>query len=332
MPDNGLLRQYSQAAGLVNASHRPLLVCHTAPDGDAIGSLLGMAWLLRALGKEAATACQDAVPANLTFLPGAEKVTTAAALGVDLLIALDCGDLERLGAVYTPEQHSRLPLLNIDHHITNLLFGSVNLVRPEACSTAEVVYDLARGLGWQIGVEAAQCLLTGLVTDTRGFRTSNVTARTLEIARQLMEAGGSLDAVTGGVLEQRSFATVCLWGHALAAARLERGLAWTAIPLAMRAHCYGVGQSDSGLANFLASADEVQVAVVLAEREDGRIDVGFRSSGRVDVTQLALSLGGGGHPRAAGCTLDLPLHHAEALVLDATHRHMAAAAPSFHEQ
>ena len=307
---------YDQAAGLIAASHRPLLICHVAPDGDAIGSLLGLASILRALGKNPTTASQDGVPKNLRFLPESQRVITEPPDQADLVIALDCSDLERLGTVYDRALYESIPLLNIDHHVTNLLFGSVNVVA-DATSTAEVVYDLAQSQDWPISPEAAQCLLTGLVTDTRGFRTSNVSARTLEIAQRLMEAGGSLHAVTEGVLEQRSFDTVCLWGHALAAARLKDGIAWTAIPLAMRAACGDVGQSDSGLANFLVAADEVEVAVVLTERKEGPIDVGFRSAGRVDVAQLALTLGGGGHPRAAGCTLHVSLAEAESLVLDA---------------
>lgn len=316
------LPQFNQAADLIAASQRPLLICHVAPDGDAIGSLLGLAGILRALGKDLTTASQDGVPKNLRFLPGSQGVVTEPPGQADLVIALDCSDLERLGTVYDRTLYQGVALLNIDHHVTNLLFGSVNVVL-DATSTAEIVYDLALSQAWQIPPEAAQCLLTGLVTDTRGFRTSNVSARTLEIAQRLMQRGAALHVITEGVLEQRSFDTVCLWGHALAAARLDNGIAWTAIPLAMRAACGDVGQSDSGLANFLVAADEVEVAVVLVERKDGPIDVGFRSAGRVDVAQLALALGGGGHPRAAGCTLHTSLAEAESQVLDAVRAALA---------
>ncbi|MEZ4769081.1 MAG: DHH family phosphoesterase [Caldilineales bacterium] len=294
MEQADLRAQFGRAAELIAASRRPLLICHVAPDGDAIGSLLGLTWILRALGKEVTPASQDGVPRNLRFLPGSQGVVTQAAGPADLVIAIDSSDLERLGTVYDQPLLHSLPLLNIDHHVTNLMFGSLDVVVPAATSAAEVIYDLATSQGWPIPPHAAQCLLTGLVTDTRGFRTSNVSARTLEIAQKLMEAGGSLHAVTEGVLEQRSFDTVCLWGHALAAARLEDGIAWTAIPLTMRAPCNDVEQSDSGLANFMVAADEVEVAVVLVERKEGPIDVGFRSAGRVDVAQLALTLGAAG--------------------------------------
>lgn len=325
MQESDHSRQLTRAAELIAASRQPLLICHVAPDGDAIGSLLGLLWLLRAQGKDPIAACQDRVPDNLRFLPGSDVVVGQPVCQPDLVIAVDCSDLERLGSAFDNSLLRRTPLLNIDHHVTNTLFGVVNVVAPAATSTAEVIYDLAVSQAWTISFGAAQCLLTGLVTDTRGFRTSNVTARTLEIAQRLMEAGGSLHAVNEGVLEQRSFDTVCLWGHALAAARLEDGIAWTTIPLTMRAPCGDVEQSDSGLANFLVSADEVEVAVVLVERRDGPIDVGFRSAGRVDVAQLALKLGGGGHPRAAGCTLSLPMDEAVTLVLRAADDALAAA-------
>ena len=132
-----LLQRYDQAAGLIAASQRPLLICHVAPDGDAIGSLLGLASILRALGKNATTASQDGVPKNLRFLPGSQRIVVEPPDQADLVIALDCSDLERLGTVYDRALYESIPLLNIDHHVTNLLFGSVNVV-PDATSTAEV--------------------------------------------------------------------------------------------------------------------------------------------------------------------------------------------------
>lgn len=302
---------------LLAASQRILLICHVAPDGDAIGSLLGLAWLLKDQSKRVLPASQDGVPKALRFLPGWSTVVRHSSEPIDLMIALDCSDRERLGTVFSAGRHGQIPLINIDHHVTNLGYGTVNLVNPRATSTAEVVHALASALGWPIGPEAAQCLLTGLVTDTRGFRTSNVTAQTLSVAQVLMEAGASLSIITEGVLERRDFDTICIWGEALAAAHVTDRIIWTAIPLSMRERCNRVEQSDSGLANFLVGADEADVAVVFSEREGGLIDVGMRSKLGLDVAQVALTLGGGGHPRAAGCTLHAPLAEAQKRVLSA---------------
>ncbi len=318
MEASDLLPRFSQAAELIAASRRPLLVCHVAPDGDAIGSLLGLKWLLETRGKDVTALSQDSVPENLRFLPGSATVVTEAGGSADLLIAVDCSDPGRLGIVAEDARLSRLPLINIDHHITNPGFGAVNIVDPLAASTAELLFELAQALDWDVSTAAAQCLLTGVVTDTQGFRTSNTTARSLYCAQLLMEAGGSLHLVTERVLERRSFDTICLWGHALAAARLENSIAWTAIPLTMRTPCGGVEQKDSGIASFLVSAEEAEVSVVIVERKDGAIDVGFRSAGRVDVAALAVQFGGGGHPKAAGCTLHESLPDAVEIMLAAT--------------
>ncbi len=315
---------FDAARPLLATSRHILLVSHIAPDGDAIGSLLGLAWLLRDQGKQVTPASQDGVPKALQFLPGWMTIVERSTQPVDLVIALDSSDADRMGAAFHAARSGQTPLINVDHHITNLNYGSVNIVDPHATSTAEVVYAMASALQWPIGPEAAQCLLTGLVTDTRGFRTSNVTAQTLGIAQELMEAGASLSIIAEGVLERRDFDTICIWGEALAAAQVIDRIIWTAIPLSMRGRCNGVQQSDSGLANFLVGADEADVAVVLSEREGNRVDVGLRARPGWDVAQVALSLGGGGHPRAAGCTLVAPLAEAEERVLNALRASLAA--------
>jgi phosphoesterase RecJ-like protein len=318
---------YSLLAG----SRRILLISHVAPDGDAIGSQLGLQWLLQAMGHDVVAANQDGVPQLLRsdqILPGWQQVVQAplsakhAAGGYDLVVALDCSDLPRLGKVYGPAL-AHAPLVNIDHHITNLHFGAVNLVDPAASSTAEMVWRVADALGLPMSPQAAQCLLTGIVTDTRSFRVGNVTPALLGVAQQLMEAGAALAPISELALERRNVDTICLWGQALAALRLEERIIWTAIPRAMRRGCNGVEQSDSGLANFMVGAEEADVALILTEREDGQVDVGMRAAPGFDVAQVALALGGGGHPRAAGCSLSLPLEQATAQVLDALKRSLA---------
>jgi len=310
---------------LLSASQRVLLISHVAPDGDAIGSMLGLKWLLEAQGRAVVAANQDGVPYLLRsdqVAPGWQSVVHAPVKprrpgrGYDLVITLDCSDMQRLGKTYSPSL-AHAPLVNIDHHITNLGFGAFNLVDPAASSTAEIVVRLAEALAWPIGPEAAQCLLTGIVTDTQSFRVGNVTPALLGMAQRLMESGASLQAVNEGVLDRRNVDTICLWGQALNALHLEERIIWTAIPLAMRGRCQGVEQSDSGLANFMAGAEEADVAVILTEREDGLVDVGMRAAAGFDVAQVALALGGGGHPRAAGCSLRLPLEQAVQHVLGA---------------
>ncbi|MCS6845385.1 MAG: bifunctional oligoribonuclease/PAP phosphatase NrnA [Caldilineales bacterium] len=301
----------------LTAARRVLLISHVAPDGDAIGSLLGLYALLQEQGYQATPANPDEVPPFLRFLPGWEDVVQQADEEFDLVVALDSSDLPRLGALFDPQRYGHLPLVNVDHHVTNLGYGTVNVVDPSASSTCEVVYRLALALGWPISPRSAQCLLTGIVTDTQGFRTANVTADLLGIAQRLMEAGASLPLITENAFGRSSLASICLWGQALTNVRLEDRIIWTAIPLNARARCYGVEQSDTGLASFLVAAEEADVSVVLTERKDGKVDVGLRAKRPFDVSQVALSLGGGGHPLAAGCTLAVDLETAQRLVLAA---------------
>lgn len=309
---------------LLQACRRPLLICHLAPDGDALGSLLGLKHLLDDQGKEAVAAVQDGVPETFRFLPGWETIRREAGHeAFDLLIALDASDLQRLGTIYQPERHNRLRLVNIDHHITNTHFGSFNLVDSQASSTAEILVRLAAALGWHLREASAQCLLAGIVADTLCFRTSNVSASLFMVVQSLMEAGASLNLINDHLFNRRSAASICLWGKALTRLRLEERIIWTTLPLVVRAECDGVALSDTGLANYLVTAIEADVAAVLSEQPEGRVDVGLRAVPGFDVAQVASALGGGGHAQAAGCTLQMSLTQAEETVIAALRRSLA---------
>jgi phosphoesterase RecJ-like protein len=210
-----------------------------------------------------------------------------------------------------------VPLLNIDHHMTNLNFGDVDLVDARASSTAEIVLRLLEYMAVPIDAELATCLLTGIVTDTRGFRTSNVTTQVMEATLRLMNAGASLPYITQRGLDRRSSAAILLWREALSSLQVKGRVAWATISLAMRQAANYVGNGDAGLVSFLVSADDADVAAVFVEREDGRVEVGFRAVPGYDVAQVALQFGGGGHALAAGCNLSGPLEEAQSRVLAA---------------
>jgi phosphoesterase RecJ-like protein len=292
---------------LISQARSILLVTHVAPDGDAIGSLLGMGWLLRAQGKALVLACADPVPDAYVWLPGSSDIVQGSNGSHDLVISLDCSDPRRLGDIAGTEAGS-VPLVNIDHHVTNTRFGVVNWVDPASVATAQMILTLASSLEWDLTECVALCLLTGLVTDTRAFRTPNVDAAALRAALRLMEAGASLREVTQRALEQRPLASVRLWGQAIDRLQLEDGILWTEVTHQMRERWALNSDGDSGLANFLSGVREAEIVVVFAERVSGIIDVGLRAVPGRDVAQVALKLGGGGHPQAAGCSLegDLP--------------------------
>lgn len=288
---------------LVRRSRRVLAICHVSPDGDAIGSLLGLGWALKAMGKEVTLACADPVPPFYRYLPGQEEIVRRPEGAFDLVVSLDCSDQERLGDAYR-EEHRGLPLLNIDHHVTNQHFGTVNLVDPTAASTAEIVFTLLDELGLPLSPPIAQCLLTGIVTDTRGFRTASSTPRVLAIANRLMAAGASLPEIVSQTLERRPLAVIRLWAQALPGAQLRGRILWAEITEAMRAEAGVATVDDGGLVNFLLTAEEADVAVVFSEKNEGReVEVSFRARPGWDVAQVALALGGGGHMLAAGATV-----------------------------
>ncbi len=304
-----------QASQLILGARSPLLVCHISPDGDALGSLTGLARALRQLGSSPIAACADTVPSRFDFIPGIESVVQDVASSFDLVVTLDCSDLRRVGRFSNLPHFTDPPLINIDHHVTNLDFGDVNVVDPKASSTAEVVLQLLDQMQIQIDETLATSLLTGIVTDTRGFRTSNVTPRVLEAALRLAKAGASLPYISQQGLDRRPLAVLRLWGMALSNVRFEDGVAWASLPLDMRQEIGYQGNGDAGLVSFLVSAEEAQVSVVFVEQEDGSVDVGLRAVPGFDVAQFALQFGGGGHALAAGFTISGPMEYAKEQVL-----------------
>lgn len=303
---------------LLTEAQDVLVVTHIGPDGDAIGSLTAMGIALRQMGCAGVLVCDDGVPARFGFLPMADRVQRSTDAGVtyDLLIALDCGDMSRMGRAFAdlPEPHP--PIINIDHHVTNTQFGEVNVVDSACTSTTEILYHLLPGLGVRLSNDLATSLLTGIVTDTLGFRTVGVSAATFEAASALMEAGADLNHITARALLIKPLSILYLWQRGLDKVKLEEeGLLWTAITHEERQAIGHVGSSSGGLVNMLANVDEAAMSAVLLEDED-RVFVGFRCRPPFNVAELALNLGGGGHPLAAGCTLEGSLADAQSLVVN----------------
>jgi phosphoesterase RecJ-like protein len=306
-----------QASQHILRAQQPLLVCHVAPDGDALGSLTGLAYALRQLDQSAIAACPDAIPSRFHYIPNIEAVVQKVDDSFDLVVALDCSDAGRLGDFPKLPHFNQHPLINIDHHVTNVGFGDVDLVDPNASSTAEVLLQLLEHLDVSLDVTLATCLLIGMVTDTRGFRTNNVTPRVMGTALRLMEAGASLPYVTQHSLDCRPMAVIHLWAEALSRFRSQDAVIWTSMPLEMRRGIGYQGDGDAGLVSFLLTAEEADASVVFVEQADGRVEVGMRAVPGFDVARIALRFGGGGHALAAGFSISGPLEAAEERVLDA---------------
>lgn len=291
-----------------------LLITHLSPDSDAIGSLLGLTYALRALDKTVTPACADAIYDRFAILPGYQEVVTQAAGSFELVVALDCGDEQRLGAVWSNLPVPRPFLINIDHHISNTRFGHLNWIDPSAASTAEMVLGLIDWLGVPLNQDIARCLLYGLVGDTLGFRTPNTTSLQLQAAERCMDAGASLYESIDYLFNRRSRSLVCVWGKAIGAMQIKDRIAYTAVSKAMRNAC-GMSVADLGLSSFLVSINEVDRAAVLVEKDDGQVEISLRAKRGYNVSNAAVALGGGGHPLAAGATIAGPLPDAVKQVL-----------------
>jgi len=305
-----------QAVGeSLNQARKILVAAHIRPDGDAIGSLLGLGLALQEKGKSVQLFLEDGVPASFKHLPGWEQVRQKPDAQADLVVSLDCSDLSRLGKNLAASTQVDI---NIDHHITNLNFGRLNLVDTRAVATAEILAMRLPGWGYTISPPVASALLTGLVTDSLGFRTSNMTPRALRVAADLMEAGANLPELYQHALISRSFEAVKYWGSGFnRLQRLDR-LVWTSVTQADRRAAKYPGHDDAEMINILASVNDTDVVVLFNEQGNGHIKVSWRSQPGFDITPLALQFGGGGHPAAAGAEIKGTLAEVEAQVLQST--------------
>ena len=235
-----------------------LVITHVDPDGDAIGSLTAVGLAMQQIKQKVTLACDDNVPERFSYLPMAVKVRKSgdATIRYDLIIAVDCGDEFRMGRAFADLPGPKPFIINIDHHITNTQFGDINLVDAKASSTTEILYSLFTELQIAISADIALSLLTGLVTDTLGFRTTGVTANTLRIAAELVDAGADLGFVTMHALNSRSLPTLRLWRAGLNNMQMDQGLLWASITNSERKAANFRSNSSVGLVNLLADVDE----------------------------------------------------------------------------
>lgn len=326
------------AQWIANASNI-LILCHLAPDGDALGSLLGLGMALQRLpGRRVYLVCADPVPEDARHLPGWQHVITpdstawatrgdwlAARSGPSsqasqsAIISVDCSDPDRFGPAYDRALWGGIPLLNIDHHPTNTCFGELNWVEPEAAATAQMLVGLIRALGVPMDVAIATCLLHGILTDTQGFRTANTGPDVLRTAVELMEHGAPYAALNDLIFNRRPLAAIQLWALALQQLTLNGRILSSEITAEVRQRAGYDLEGSAGLVSYLNTANEADIAVVFDERPDGSIGVSMRCAPGLDISQVALALGGGGHAQAAGCTLPGPLSAVKPRVLSRLH-------------
>jgi phosphoesterase RecJ-like protein len=293
---------------------RVLIVSHIRPDGDAIGATIGLGLSLQAAGKTVQMVLADGLPRSFRFLKGSDLVQRRIKSEVDLSVVLDCSDLLRTGGVLANQQ----PDINIDHHITNLNFARLNLVMPEAVATSAILAEFLPEWGLEISTEVASALLTGVVSDTLGFRTSNVTAQALHLAGDLVERGAYLPELYNQALVRRSYEAALYWGQGLLRLNRKDRLIWTSLTLEDRLKAGYTGNDDADLINVLSTIDDTDISMIFVEQKDGRVKVSWRAQPGVDVSQIAIQFGGGGHAAASGTEIQGGLEDVQEKVLQAT--------------
>ena len=312
---------------IIKDSDNFLITAHPRADGDAVGAVLAMASILSDLRKSCRVILQGDVPDIYKFIPGNEKIEfhpPEAEISYGVLIALDCTGVDRMDVPRVIIDRNK-PLINIDHHVDNDNFGSINLVIASASSTCELLYHLAKRNGFPIDRNTAVAIYVGLVTDTGRFSYSNTTRASLEIAAELIGVGVHPNAIFKKVYQ--SYTPQIAKLRALAALATHYSddgrLAWSTITKSMFKKTNTRMIDTQEFSNIPLEIRGVEVAVIFMEiPEDGKIKVSFRTKGNIQVNKIANVFGGGGHRKAAGCIVEGPIDRVRRKVLSEVKKHL----------
>jgi bifunctional oligoribonuclease and PAP phosphatase NrnA len=308
----------TQIKSRFKSAARILITSHIRPDGDAIGSTLALGLALIDAGKQVQMVLADGVPSGFSHLPGSELIQTKANGEFDLIVTVDCSDLKRVGSAL--QGYSR-PDIVVDHHLTTESFGALMLVDPDAVATASV---LTRRLPlWDLTITRpiAANLITGLVTDTLGFRTANTTPEALRQTADLLALGVDMSTLYYHSLVRRTFAGTRYWGAGLSSLQRSDGIVWATLTLAERQASGYTGNDDADLINVVSSIDEADIAIIFVEQSPHHTKVSWRGlKTHLDVSRVARQFNGGGHKAAAGAEIEGTLADVQEKVLAATRK------------
>ena len=293
-----------------------VIASHVRPDGDAIGSLLGLGLALRDAGKSVQMILVDGAPASFKHLAGSELIKKEPAGDHDTFITVDCADFKRTGKVF---ENFGQPDINIDHHKTNERFGKINLIEAEEVATSAILTAHLPEWGYKITQPIATALLTGIITDTLGFRTSNTTPEALRQCATLMETGVDMPDIYMRALVKKTFPAAKYWGAGLSSLESKNGIVWGTLTVADRkAAGYG-GNDDADLINMISAIDGNKVGMVFVEQTDNHVKISWRAlEAGVDVSPIAKHFQGGGHATAAGADIRGSLSEVQKEVLEKT--------------
>lgn len=296
-------RMLSQVVELIENKDRFAITSHIRPDGDSLGSSLGLFWLLRALDKDVEVIMRDPAPHSYQKLPGADtiRVTPAVDRAYEGVFVIECSDIDRPGLIDLEKQF----VVNIDHHSTTELFGTVNWIDSTASAVGEMIYNLCKATGVRVTNEIAECVYTALLTDTGSFHYSNTTERTFKIASELVRTGVKPAKSAEAIFGSYHWSKIELLSQVLATARRDESghVAWMRQTIEMQAQTKASDEDADGFVNYPLAVGEIEATALFKECAPGVYRTSLRSKGDVNVAKIAELFGGGGHRNAAGCTL-----------------------------
>jgi phosphoesterase RecJ-like protein len=311
-------KMLSQVVELIENKQVFGITTHARPDGDGIGSSLGLYWLLRSLGKQADVIVSDSIPVSYQVLPGANEIIKASEINgkYDAVFVIECSDIKRPNIKNLENQL----VVNIDHHASCEHFGNINWIDTTASAVGEMIYNLCKAIGGRITKEIAECLYMALVTDTGSFHFSNTTDRTLKVASELVKVGVKPAQISEAIYNSYPWSRIELMSKVLATVKRDESgrVAWMRQTLEMRESSQMNDGDNNGFVNIPLAAKEVLASIYMREVEPKKYRVSLRSKGNINVARVAEKFGGGGHKNAAGCRVEGDWDRVEKEIIEAT--------------
>ncbi len=307
----------SQVVELIENKNKFAITTHVKPDGDGVGSSLGLYWLLVSLGKQAEVIVRGDVPPAYCSLPGADQIRDIEAIddGYDAVFVIECSDVTRPGISGLENEFT----VNIDHHSTSEHFGSINWIDSTASAVGEMIYNLCKAIGGRISKDIAECVYMALVTDTGSFHFSNTSERTLKVASELVKAGAKPSKIGEAVYNNYPWSRIELMRRVLDTVKRDDSGRVAALrqTLEMRQMAGAIDGDNNGFVNIPLSAREVLAAVYMREIGPNRYRASLRSKDDINVAKVAERFGGGGHKNAAGLSIEGDWDEKERELMDA---------------
>lgn len=323
---DGMTEQFKRCTDFIKNHDDFLVVSHVQADGDAVSSTCAVGWLLQYLNKKFIMINEDELPIKFNYLWGYSQIInyrkrTISNKKYKNVITVDCADYSRIGQV-SELFHEEAQILNIDHHPTNDRYGLINLVKDDAAATVQLLYNLIQHMNIAWDLDLANCLYTGLLTDTGGFRYANTTPKVMEMAATLLSQGVNANKMAEELLEKLTISHIHLLKKALNSLSFskDKKISWVSITLADMKIFEASADDLEGLVNYPRNIEGVEVGVFFKEMKDKQVKVSFRSIGNVNVAQLAQTFGGGGHILASGATIDGSMEEVTSLVVQSIER------------